>query len=247
VLGERPAEALLGREVHPAHRLGVPVVPAPGAAHRDHGVDPAAQRRLPEHHAGAHREPDRDDLGVAEAAGVPDRHVEVVDLLVTEGGEPAGPAVAAEVEGHHAAGPVEALDDGPHHRPLPGQSEAVRDHEREVRPPGRRAGQRELLRVAPLGRGQVHGVDRDAIVGDQGGGHDDGFHRAPSGAGVRGRLNGNNRNQSPSPDMPRAAPSGTKTVPGDAARSRYGRNVARDLRLLLGDAHRVDDRLLGRR
>src|SRR6202453_1013452 len=47
--------------------------------------------------------------------------------------------------------------------------------------------------------------------------------------------------------MPRAAPSGTRTVPEGAAHSRYGRNVARDLRLLLGDGHRVDDRLLRRR
>jgi IMP dehydrogenase len=175
-----PAQALLGGEVHLAHRFGAPVVPASRAAHRDHRVDAAAQRRLAQHHAPAHGEPHRRHPLVAELAGVPDGHVEVVDLLVAQRGKPAGAAVTAEVEGHHAGRAVEPLRDAPYHRALPRQSEPVRHHYREITPAGWQFGRGQFLGIGCLRRGKMHGVDRDAVLGDQRGGHDDGLHGIPS-------------------------------------------------------------------
>jgi len=165
VLAERPAEAPLRRQVHPAHGHGATVEPAARAADRDDRVHPAEQRRVPEHHGPAHREADRRDALVAELARVPHGHVEVVDLLVAERRQAAGPAVAAAVEGDHARGVVEPLHQPPDHRPLPGHREPVHDDECQI-----------ALFGPPL-RGKVHGVDRYAVFGDQRHGHDDGIHR----------------------------------------------------------------------
>ncbi len=85
-----------------------------------------------------------------------DDHVEVVDLAVAQRGQAAGTPVAAEVEGEHAGHPVEPVGDPPDAGPLPRQRETVRDHDREV----------------PR-TGQVYGVDRDAVLGDQGRCRDD--------------------------------------------------------------------------
>jgi len=170
------------RQVDAAHRHRAAVEPAARAAHRDDRVDAAVQRRVAQHHGTAHGEADRRDAPVAELTGVPDGHVEIVDLLVAERGKAAGAAVPAGVERHHAGVLVEALHEPPGHRPLPGHGEPVHDDEREVtlahRPCQHLLGQH--LRTRLPGKGQVHGVDRDAVLGDQRNGHDDGIHSAPS-------------------------------------------------------------------
>ena len=174
------AQPLFRGEVHLAHGFGAPVVPASRAAHRDRGVDAAAQRRLAQHHAPAHGEPHRRYPLVAELAGVPDGHVEIVDLLVAQRGEPTGPAVTAKVEGHHAGRAVEPLGDVPHHRALPRQGEAVRHDDREIAPAGGQFRRGQFLGIGCPRRGKMHGVDRDAVLGDQRGGHDDGLHGSQS-------------------------------------------------------------------
>ena len=176
VPGKGSAQAPFRGEVHAAHRLGAPVVPAPGAAHGDHRVDAAAERRLPQHHAPAHREPNRRHPLVAELASVPDGHVQVADLLVAERGQAARPAMAAEVEQHHAGRAVEPLGDIPHQRALPRLGEAMCHDDRDIPYAGGQRGGRQLFRIGYPERGKVHGVDRDAVLGDQRGGHDDRLH-----------------------------------------------------------------------
>ncbi len=149
--GDEPAEPVFHREVYPPHGFGAAVVPAAGTADRHRRVQPADQAGVPQDDRGAHREADRGDLLVAEFAGPRDDHVEVIDLAVAQRGQATGAPVAAEVEGEHARHPVEPVGDPPDVGPLPRQRETVRDHDRKV----------------PLAR-QVDGVDRHAVLRDQG-------------------------------------------------------------------------------
>ena len=64
-------------------------------------------------------------------------HVQVLDLPVADRGQPAGPAVPAEVEGDHAAGLVQPAGHFPDRAALPGQGEPVRQHDARSRSPGR--------------------------------------------------------------------------------------------------------------
>jgi hypothetical protein len=148
---EGAAEPALHCQVHLSHPLGAAVVPTSGAAHRHRGVHTADQAGVPEHHRGAHREADRGDPLVAELAGPGHRDVQVLYLPVPQRGQAAGTAVTAEVEDHHASLLVQPGGDPPHVRPLPGQRETVRDHDREISWPW-----------------QMGGVDRHAILGNQG-------------------------------------------------------------------------------
>ena len=149
--GDQAAGAALDRPVDPAHRLGAAVVPAPGPAHRDRRVQAADQARVAHHDRGAHRETDRGDPPVAQLPCVGHRHVQVVDLPVAYGGQPAGPAVPAEVEGDHAPRLVQPLGHFPDERPRPRQREAVRHDDRQL-----------------AAARQVDGVDRHTVGGHQG-------------------------------------------------------------------------------
>ena len=149
--GHEPAQPVLDGQVHPAHPLGAAVIPAAGAADRHHRVQAADQAGVPEHDRGAHGEADRGDPPVTELAGPGDGHIQVLDLPVAQRGQPAGAAVTAEVEGHHARHMVEPVGDAPDVRALPGQREPVRDDDGQV-----------------CRAGEVDGVDRDAVLSDQG-------------------------------------------------------------------------------
>ncbi len=173
--GDQAAQAVLDREVDPPHPLGAPEVPPAGAADRGHRVQAAAdQTGVTQHDRGAHGEPDRGDALVAELTGVADDHVEVVDLLVAQGGRSPGPPVPAEVEAEYASQLVEPGRDLPDRGPLPGQGEPVGQHDGQV---------------AVLG--QMHRVDRDAIASHQGVRHcHECSHTSHCAAGIAGRVTG---------------------------------------------------------
>jgi hypothetical protein len=157
-----PAGPVLHRQVDLAHPLRSPVVPAAGAAHRYRGVQAADEAGVPQHDGSAHREPDRRDPLIAELPRVGDHYVEVLELAVPQRGKPAGPPVAAEVEAHDPGDPVEPGGNAPDRGPLPGQGEPVRDDDRQ------------------LGRSrEMHGVDRDTVLGDQRPCREYRSHRAP--------------------------------------------------------------------
>ena len=150
-LGRQAADAMLHGEVHAAHPFGPPVVPVAGAAHRNGRVEAADQPGVPDDDRRAHGESDGRDPLVAQLPRVADGDVKIADLAVAHGGQATGTPVPAEVEAHDARDPVESGRDAPHRGPLPGQREAVREHDGKV----------AFLR-------EMHGVDRDAIVGYQG-------------------------------------------------------------------------------
>ncbi len=102
---------------------------------------------MPQHYRGAHREANGDHLLVTKIAGEGYRRLDVLDLLIPDGAEPAGAAVATEVERDHPAEPIQPVGYPPDMRSLPVQREAMCQHDSQA-----------------LVTWQVNCVDRYAIV-----------------------------------------------------------------------------------